>query len=345
MSIADATKRRRQAADAGAAALDAISAKRQRQPKPEPIAMPARSFDAAELVAMELPEPVYICRPFVSEGMTLMVGRPKIGKTTLLRGLAMQANVGGTFLAESCAAARVLFLSLEEGERVMRKKLAATGADSATLRGIRMEFAWPQGLAGVERIREWLEASVDARPPLVIIDSLTRFREPPSARGHAFTEDYNAAKLLADLCKDFPGLAVVVLHHTTKAMPDDPVSAISGTYGLSAAADSYLILLKQGQQYRLHAGGRLWDRDESDFELKREAGHWTMAGGWNYHATAEGITPKQAQILELLRDGAKTGAAMARATGQDDSAVRHMCSALQRKGLINRVANGWGIAA
>jgi len=141
----------------------------------------------------------------------------------------------------------------------MRKKLAACGASITMLRGIRLEFEWPQGAAGVEKLREWLTTRTTTRIPLIIIDSLTRFRVPPSERGNAFTEDYNTVKILADLCKEFPGLCIVILHHTTKAVPEDPVASISGTYGLSAAAENYLILLKQGDEFRLHAGGRLWE--------------------------------------------------------------------------------------
>ena len=154
--------------------------------------------------------------------------------------------------------------------------------------------------------------------------------------------DDDAVKRLADLAKEFPGLAVLVLHHTTKATPDDPVAAISGTYGLTAAADNYMILLKQGQQFRLHVGGRLWALDDADFELTREAGGWTLGGTWAF--SGESTTPKQQQVLALLKDGAKTAKALAKATGQDDSAMRHMCSAMSAKGLIQRVANGWEMA-
>jgi RecA-family ATPase len=323
---------------------DAVAQAR-RVPKPKEPApdRPRRSYDAGDLVELDMPEPQYVCRPWVSEGVTLVVGRPKVGKTTLLRQLSYHANNKGQFLGETCARADVLFLSLEEGERVMRKKLAALGAKPAQLRGIRLEFEWPQGAAGVEQLRQWLSGRDSALTPLVIIDSLTRFRIPPSERGHQFTEDYNTVKLLADLAKEFPGLVVLLLHHTTKASPDDPVSAISGTYGLTAAADNFLIILKQGQQYRLHAGGRLWDRENSDFELRREAGGWALAGDWDTTAP-QGLAPKQQQVITALKAGAKTNKTLAEVTGQTPSALSHMLGQLAARGLINRMANGWELS-
>jgi biotin operon repressor len=304
-----------------------------------------RSFDAADLISMEIPEPNYIVRPFVPEGVTLWCGRPKLGKTTALRQLALAVNTGGTFLGEPCQPAEVWFLSLEEGERLARQKLRAMSPDGEEWRGIRMEFAWPQGAKGVDQLRRRLRERDDNRPMLIIVDSLTRFRIPPSDRGHAFTEDYNAVKLLSELCKEFPGLAIVVLHHTTKAIPDDPVSAISGTYGLVAAVDSYCIMLKQGEQYRLHAGGRLWDRDENDFELTRGGGKWSLTGAWTIGLVPpQGLSPKQQQVLQLLKTGAKTGSVISKDTGQTQSAVTHMMKALEARGFVLRIANGWSLA-
>ena len=301
----------------------------------------SRGYDAADLVAMDLPDPTYICRPWIAEGVTLLVGRPKVGKTTMLRQLALQANVAGQFFTAPCQSTQVLFLSLEEGERLMRKKLAASDATQEMLRGIRLEFEWPQGAAGVERLREWLQARDTTRLPLIVIDSLTRFRVPPSDKGHQFTEDYNTVKILADLCKEFPGLAIVVLHHTTKAMPDDPVSAISGTYGLSAATENYLIILKQGEQFRLHAGGRLWEGDASDFELTRGGGTWELSGEWD--ADANQLPPVQRKVLALLRAGAKSNKMLAEETGQTASALSHMLASMAAKSLIVRLANGWEV--
>jgi hypothetical protein len=304
---------------------------------------PARSFDAAELLEQPMAEPNYIVRPYVPEGVTLWCGRPKLGKTTMLRQLAHQANIGGRFLGEPCSGAEVWFLSLEEGERVMRKKLAQSCPNPAELRGVRLEFEWPQGPDGVELLRERMQARTNERPVLLIVDSLTRFRQPASDRANAFTEDYNAVKQLADLAKEFAGMAVVVLHHTTKAVPDDPVSAISGTYGLTAAADSYCVMLKQGLQYRLHAGGRLWDREECDYELQRQAGGWHLMGPWE-HSAPHGLTRKQQEVIALLHTGAKSNKVLAEHTGQSASALSHMMKALDARGLAVRIANGWARA-
>ena len=108
-------------------ATDALHRRREKRGAPieVPELEPSRSYDAADLVALDMPEPTYIVRPYVPEGAILVCGRPKVGKTTLLRQLGFAANHGGLLFSARCALADVLFLSLEEGERIMRKKLAA----------------------------------------------------------------------------------------------------------------------------------------------------------------------------------------------------------------------------
>jgi RecA-family ATPase len=301
----------------------------------------SRSIDGEALASLDLADPQYLTRPWIVEGVTLVVGRPKIGKTTLLRQLCHAANAGGSFLSSPVAAGDVTFLSLEEGERLMRAKLRAMGVAPAEFRGIRFEFDWPQAALGAEKLRERFAATPAHGQRLVVVDSLQRFRAMPDRTLPAYAQDYEAVKVLAELAKDVPGLAVLVLHHTTKAQPDDPVAAISGTYGLTAAADNYLILLRQGEAFRLHCGGRCWEGDSTDYELEQvKPARWALVGEW--HGADARVTPKQRQVLTQLQSGAKTRAEIAQALGVDDpTKVSHLLRGLQDKGLVEPIANGW----
>src|SRR5262245_34422887 len=95
----------------------------------------ATRVDAETLVQMNLAEPLYVARPWISEGVALVVGRPKIGKTTLLRQLVAAINNEGEFLTARCSKATVLFLSLEENQRLMRQKLLSMRLPGGALAG------------------------------------------------------------------------------------------------------------------------------------------------------------------------------------------------------------------
>lgn len=301
---------------------------------------PARGIDAADLLCKDLPSPTYILKPFLAEGLTLLAASPKAGKTTLMRQVAEAVNCGSEVLGETCAKGDVLFLSLEEGEVLFREKLKLMKIPEANLRGIRLEFEWPQAARGVDRLRDWLKnRSGERSAALIIIDSLARFRLTPSTKANIFMEDYNALKILADLCKQFPGVSICVLHHTTKANHDDPLACISGSHGLTAAVDGYMVLTRKAGEFKLHAGGRLWTSENQDFTLRRSGQRWWLHGAFDEATSA--LPRKQRQILELLGEGAKSNTALCQLTGQDKSAMSHMLGAMERTGLIQRVADGW----
>jgi hypothetical protein len=83
--------------------------------------------------------------------------------------------------------------------------------------------------------------------------------------------DYEAVNMLHDMCKRHPGVVVDVVHHTRKMKSEDPIDDISGSYGLTAAADSYVVLRHNTDGAVMYAGGRLWTRDDNEYQIRRIA--------------------------------------------------------------------------
>jgi hypothetical protein len=299
----------------------------------------ATGFDLSDLLGMDMPEPEYIAPPFIAEGLTIFAGRPKIGKTTLIRQLLIAANNGSEFFGRTASKVGCLFLSLEEGVVLARKKFAIHAGKT---KGIRIEFAWRHGIDGADQLREYLTAHPELK--LIVVDSLSRFRNPPDNRTSAFQQDYQAITDLQSVCKEFSGLAIVVIHHTTKALFDDPIASISGTYGLTAACDSYGILIKKDDRFRLHWGGRLWDQEESDFELIRAGGVWKMLGAFDLESVA--LPKTQGDILHRLRTmGAHTGVSLASHFGITKQSASEHIRKLEALGLVKKSTTGHGYEA
>ena len=281
----------------------------------------------------------YLSEPLISEGLTIFAGRPKIGKTTFVRQMLVSVSAGIEFMGYPCVQSHSLFLCLEEGERMAQRKFKKIVGDlNVSLIDIR--FEWSRGIDGLLEIRQYLTDNPHVR--LVVIDSLSRFREVQTRSTNQFQQDYEMVASLHNLTKDFPKLAIVVLHHTTKAKADDPMDCISGTYGITAAVDSYGVLLKSGDKYRLHWGGRNWDLDTSDFELVRQDGKWELVGDWDNSFT--GLTAVQQQVIEILKiEGTVSCTGMSRRLEVTKQTALEHLKKLNNIGVVVRRGNDYSL--
>ena len=277
-------------------------------PPPEPEETPIPVGESAyALLERDIPEPVKLCDPWAVEGVNIIAGRPKLGKTTLERQKLAAAAMGGEFLdSKFDQPVRAAFLSLEEGELLCRMKFKMSGFPDEALTAIQLFFDWPRGQTGVELLDRYLTEQPETK--FVVIDSLTRFRVVPDVRVPAFMADYEAVNALHDLSKKHPGVCFDVIHHTRKARSEDPIDDISGTYGLTAACDAYAVLRHHADGAVMHVGGRLWTRNDSEFSIRRAERHtWQMIG---VHL---GLTDRQQEAYQLVKDspGGMSGSELA----------------------------------
>lgn len=102
----------------------------------------------------------------------------------------------------------------------------------------------------------------------MVIDTLAKVRPTRAKGGNAYDEDYAALTGLQRLAAKH-GVAIVVIHHLRKAASDDPLERISGTMGISGAADSLGVLQRSrgGDEATLFITGRDIE-DESNLALR-----------------------------------------------------------------------------
>ena len=231
---------------------------------------------ALELMEREMPLISYLNKPWIPEGLNLVVGRPKLGKSTLVRQKLAAIAEGGELFGERCIAASSVYLSLEEGDRLTRKKFELAKFSNNALGNITIFYTWKRGKEGVLNLLRLLDQRPDVR--YIAIDSLTKARTIPDHRTPAFIADYETVSEYHGVAKARPGVCIDLIHHTRKMKSDDPLDDISGTYGLSAACDSYWIMRYHEDGAILHVGGRLWESDVSKYQLKRADQRWELLG-------------------------------------------------------------------
>ncbi len=281
---------------------------------------------ALELLSQEFEEPQHLCDPWIPEGLTIIAARPKIGKSTLERQKLYAVGGGRELFGVPCKQSPALFLSLEEGKRQQKRKFAVFD-DAAPLANVRIFYEWPRGDEGVAQLRAYLKQYPEVR--YVVIDSLTRFRAVPDARTQAFVADYEAVRALQEVAKEYAGVAIDLVHHTRKMKSDDALDDISGTYGVSAAVDTYWVLRAAVGGVTLHVGGRWWDREDSEFVLVR------AHGGWNLTGSPDRLTARQRETLTKVREmGTASPTRLADALGITKQSAAERLQSLQEAGAV-----------
>lgn len=253
------------------------------------------------------PEPRWIVPGILSEGLNILAGAPKMGKSMLSLNLALTIAGGGLALGKiRVEPAGVLYLSLEDQFRRVRdravKMLRTIRPDLAGEVGKRLTVAtdWPkQDEGGLRLIELW--ASRAEAPGLVIIDVWNRFAPKHKANGNAYAQDADHMGAVKRFC-DAHGLSALVVHHTRKPGlkdPEDFLAEVSGTTGLSGAADGVVVLARsrQEQQASLHVTGRDVQESELVLEFDRENLAWKSLGAKADHV--EGRVQKK--VFEFLR--------------------------------------------
>jgi hypothetical protein len=272
-------------------------------PPAVPAAIPA-GFTAAELQQRAFAPVQFAIPDVLPEGLTLLAGKPKLGKSWLALGWAVALASGGRALGKiAVTAGEVLYLALEDNPRRLHTRLAEMLHADPWPAGLHLRTEWPRldagGLAA-------LDVFVDTHPAVrtILIDTFKQVK-PKSGRGTLYAEDYDSlAPLHAWALKR--GLTVVVVTHARKADADDVTDTISSTTGFTAVADTLMIL----QRSRGARGAVLnvISRDlEQDLALNLTWDGWSKQWVLPDDVIEFTMTPERLQIRKILQTWGEQG--------------------------------------
>lgn len=297
------------------------------------------SWTATELMAMEFPDPRWAVPGILAEGLNLLAGPPKCGKSWLALGLGVAIASGGKALGRiDVLEGPVLYLALEDTPRRLKSRLGKilVGDKAPSALTISVECP-PLPMGGDERIAAWLDKNPDAR--MVAVDVFARVRGAGIRDASAYSDDYLAVSRAKALADDY-GVCVLLVHHTRKMSDPDFVSTVSGTQGLAGAADAILVLSRTRGKADgvLSITGR--DVDEAEYALRFAAdlGAWQMI---DTPAAELRMTDTEAKIVAYLRDreGSKPQA-IAEATEIKPDTVRQAVRRMVEQGTLDTDGKG-----
>ena len=216
-----------------------------------------KTVDAETLLSMPMSKTMFIVDGLISQGVNVISGASKIGKSWLMLWLGLQVAQGNSIWGLPTLQCDVLYLSLEDTQRRIKDRLYNL-TDSAP---DNLYFAVTSGLIGgglEEQITDFLTEHPATK--LVIIDTLQKVRDSKGSTGKAgmYGNDYDDISSIKRIADGF-NIAVLLVHHLRKLQDsDDPFNDVSGSTGIIGAADTNFILRRKrsGNAATLLVSGR-----------------------------------------------------------------------------------------
>jgi 5S rRNA maturation endonuclease (ribonuclease M5) len=265
----------------------------------EPSLLDQRGHNGTWLNDQQFADLEYAVDKLIPEGLGLLVGPPKKGKSFLVANIGLAVAGGGIALGAIPVTQRpVLYLALEDGHRRLKSRFLRILNERPIPAGIDVVIKASPNEA-LLMIGEYLSRHA-GRKPLIIVDTLGKIKPAKRPGEDAYLVDYQIGSTLKTLADTVPGSTVLLVHHTRKAETIDFVDSISGTQGLAGSVDFVLVLNRKrhANDATLSVTGR--DVPEGEYALMADDGIlWRLDGA--DLATAHD-TVEQRRALEKMGD-------------------------------------------
>ena len=186
-----------------------------------------------------------------SGGLSLLAGKPKAGKSTLARCLALSVARGLPVIGRDTVAGPVIYVALEDKRSEVKKHLREMGAGREPL----MFHVGPLVLDADEAVGQVQSLAGSLGAVLIVIDTLLRFIHVRNANDYA--EMTNALNPLLVLART-TGAHLMLVHHAGKKNRAD-LDAILGSVAFAGSVDTGLVLRREGQSRTLESQQRYGD--------------------------------------------------------------------------------------
>ena len=232
------------------------------------------TIDGETLMSQPLTPLNFVVDTLLSQGLHILAGSPKVGKSWLALWLAVTVAKGESIWGMGVKQGTTLYLCLEDSTLRIQNRLFEITEDAPAS----VHFTTNSDTLG-KGLEEQLCAFLSEHPDtvLVIIDTLQRIRTAGND-ANPYASDYRDIGVLKALA-DKHHIAILLVHHLRKMNDDDPMNMISGTTGLSGATDSNFVLRKSKRRENtatLYCTGRDIPYRELALEFDGEDHVWKL---------------------------------------------------------------------
>ncbi len=265
-------------------------------------------------------------RTLPAGGTSICAAKPKVGKSTLARNLAVAITRGEAFFGRATASGKVIYLCLEEKRAEVAAHFRRMGAQGADIH-IHTGRAPDDALVALQTAIDELE------PSLVIVDPLSRFVRVRDFNDYA--EVARGMEPLIDLAR-VTGCHILCVHHCGKG-EHEGADALLGSTALFGAVDTLLLMKRKEQARTLHTVQRYGeDMPETVAHLDAETGIVTAGG----ELAAIQIEERKQAVQEAMGDESLTETDIKERLGGNQTLTAKAIRALYESGALARTGAG-----
>ncbi len=234
---------------------------------------PLTVIDGETLLDTRLPKRSFCIDTLLPEGISMLGGAPKIGKSWMVLDFGVRIAKGESIWNLSTKQGTVLYLALEDSLSRIQERLCKLTDDVPS----KLFFTTVAGTLSDDlcfQIEQFISEHTDT--VLVIIDTFQLVRI--GGVDTSYANDYSEVQILKALA-DKLHISLLLVHHLRKQGDNDPVNKLSGTTGISGAMDAVFILDVSKRHARgatLFCTGRDIESREIELNMSRETCAWEL---------------------------------------------------------------------
>lgn len=230
-------------------------------------------IDGETLADLRLPPTRFCVQTLLPQGVTILGGAPKIGKSWMVLELCVRVAKGEAMWEMATTQGTTLYLCLEDTlRRVQERLLCITDEVPANAFFATAAGTLADGLC--EQIRQFTAEHPDT--VLVAIDTFQMVRGGDTELSYA--NDYAEVQKMKKLADDL-NISLLLVHHLRKQGDNDPLNKLSGTTGISGAVDAVFVLDKDKRSQSgatLICTGRDIEYRELALKFSKESCTWEL---------------------------------------------------------------------
>ena len=194
------------------------------------------AIDGETLMDMNLPRTKFVIQGILPQGLAIIAGAPKIGKSWLMLDWCVKIAKGENIWNFKTTKGTTLYLCLEDNDnRIQDRLLTITDEVTSDVYFVTDCRSLSDGLE--EQIRNFVNEHSDT--VLIVIDTLQKVRQ--NSKDTSYASDYKEIETIKKIADELQ-IAILLVHHMRKQDDKDPLNKLSGTNGIAGGADTIFTL-------------------------------------------------------------------------------------------------------